>query len=38
MKPSEWCMKKWEEAVESGDLSAADDYQQMYNLWKERNL
>ncbi|CCI88409.2 hypothetical protein [Yersinia phage phiR8-01] len=35
---SDWCMKKWEEAVERGDLSAADDYPQMYNHWKEKGL
>lgn len=34
---SAWCYSKWEEALERGDEKAANNYMQMYNLWKERN-
>lgn len=33
---SEWCMEKWQEAVEAGDVTAQNDYMQLYQMWKER--
>lgn len=36
MSNSEWALNKWEEAVEQGDQAAANDYQEMYQLWKGR--
>ena len=33
---SEWAMQKWQEAVERGDTAAANDYQEMYEIWKGR--
>lgn len=37
MLPSEWCHKMWQEAIERGDESSANDYLEMYNLWVSRN-
>ena len=36
MSQSEWCMQKWSEAVEREDTAAANDYQEMYEIWKGR--
>lgn len=38
MTPSEWCLRKWDEAIERGDFKASEDYQHLYNLWKGRGL
>lgn len=29
-------MERWQEAVERGDMAAANDYQEMYQIWKGR--
>lgn len=33
---SEWCHKKWEEAIERNDKEAAAAYSNMFNQWKSR--
>ncbi|QGH45139.1 hypothetical protein [Ralstonia phage Reminis] len=33
---SEWCLAKWQEAIEAGDNSAASNYMQLYETWKQR--
>lgn len=33
---SEWCSKKQEAALESGDVDSAMNYFEMSNLWKSR--
>lgn len=33
---SEWCHAMWSQSLDRGDQKAADEYIQMYNLWKER--
>lgn len=31
-----WCLQKWQEATEAGDTEAADNYQKLYDIWKEK--
>ncbi|QXV81687.1 hypothetical protein bas11_0083 [Escherichia phage JohannLBurckhardt] len=37
-KPSQWCARKQEEALEHGDHESALDYFQMFQLWQSRGL
>lgn len=37
-KPSQWCARKQEEALEGGDQEAALNYFQMFQLWKSRGI
>ena len=37
-KPSQWCARKQDEAVERGDQKAALNYFQMFQLWQSRGL
>lgn len=36
--PSDWCLNRYEQAVEQGRSQDADAYQQLYTMWKERGL
>lgn len=36
LKPSEWCYRQWELALERGNELDANNYMNMYNMWKER--
>lgn len=37
-KPSQWCARKQDEALERGDQQAALNYFQMHQLWVSRGL
>lgn len=37
-KPSQWCARKQNEALERGDTTTAMHYFEMYNLWVNRGL
>lgn len=38
IKPSEWCARWQNEALERGDVDAAMRYFEMFNLWIGRGL
>lgn len=35
-KPSLWCARKRDEAIERGDIESAMHYNEMYSLWVKR--
>nr|DAN13167.1 MAG TPA: Stannin, MEMBRANE PROTEIN [Caudoviricetes sp.] len=35
---STWCHYKWQEAVDSGDEEAANNYLALYELWTKRGM
>lgn len=37
-KPSQWCARKQEEALERDDQKASLNYFQMFQLWQSRGL
>ena len=37
-KPSQWCARKQDEALQRGDQKAALNYFQMFQLWQSRGL
>lgn len=37
-KPSQWCSRKQNEALDDGDQKAALNYFQMFQLWQSRGL